>query len=625
MNGDGAFQAGEGLAGVDVILTGDLDGDGAAETIRTTTVAGGTYSFVGLPAGTFQVTVDTADIVPAGLLAWVDPDGTRDSTTQVTVTAGQSSTTTDFGYVAPASLSGVVFNDISGNGSQGAGELGTSGVTVYLDLNLNGALDLGESTQVTNSSGAYLFTNLLPGIYVVRELWPDSTVQTTAPNNGSLTEILTVGENATGLNFGNQAVSPQMLDDGDPGFSVISGAWTTSSCSSFVNADARYVCTTGGGSVIQWQFNNLTPGATYRVSTTWLAAATFSTDAPFTVAGGAAPVTLGINQTAPPGAYADSFTVGGITWKDIASAYTIAGNTLTVQLSNNVTGGCAVGDAVRIIEVTTPEITVLDGGAAMTDGSTTPLDLGGSPVGVPWTRIFTIRNAGGEPLQLGNLSVPTGFSIATGLGATTLAPGAQTTFVLRFDALADGVTYTGDLVLGNNDNTEAPFNFRITARVGAGLTQAAQSTDPTPSLPPGSFATPSNVTDVSTSTLLLNALSTVAYGAHSSPANVTRQYRIDNPGTSPFTMNSTIVAPSGFTVSGLSGTTVNPGGTATFNVTLSGGSSSSVRCWRTLRSPARRGRPWPRSRESLRRSSSKRRPCGRRRRRSPRAGWGTSR
>ena len=87
-------------------------------------------------------------------MPWVDPDGVRDSTTQVTVSANQNNITTDFGYVVPASLSGVVFNDISGNGSQGAGELGTSGVTVYLDLNGNGALDLGEPTQVTNSNGA---------------------------------------------------------------------------------------------------------------------------------------------------------------------------------------------------------------------------------------------------------------------------------------------------------------------------------------------------------------------------------------------------------------------------------------------------------------------------------------
>ena len=225
-----------------------------------------------------------------------------------------------------------------------------------------------------------------------------------------------------GLNFGNQAVSPQVLDDGDPGFSIVSGSWTTTSCYVFVGSDAYYTCTTGGNSVIQWQFNNLTPGATYRVSTTWMAASTFSTASPFTVAGGAAPVTTTINQTAWPSAYPDSFVAGGVTWKDINPAYTITGNTLTVQLSNNVTAGCVVGDAVRIVEMTTPEITVLDGGATMTDGSTTPLDLGGSPVGVPWTRTFTIRNDGGDPLQLGNLSVPTGFSVATGLGASVLAP-----------------------------------------------------------------------------------------------------------------------------------------------------------------------------------------------------------
>jgi uncharacterized repeat protein (TIGR01451 family) len=476
------------------------------------------------------------------------------------------STGTDTTPIASSSLAGVVFNDLDGNGNLDTGEPGTNGVTVYLDLNNNGALDAGEPTRITNSNGQYTFAGLVPGTYLVRELWPHGTIQTTTPNNGALTEILTVGENATGLNFGNQSVVPTVLDDGDPGFSIVSGAWETSYCSVFVDSDARYTCTTGGNSVIQWQFANLIPGAIYRVSTTWMASSTFSSDTPFTVAGGAAPVTLDINQKAWPSAYADSFTAGGITWKDIAPAYTITGNTLTVQMSNATSGGCAVGDAVRIVRLTTPEISVLDGGATLTDGSTTPLDLGGSPQGVTWTRDFTIRNNGGAPLQLGTLTVPFGFSVATGLGTATLAPGAQTTFRLQFNALQNGATYEGDIVIGNNDNNEAPFNFRIRASVGADLTQASQ--DPTPPLPapPSGFATPINITDLSTNTLLLNALSSVAYGTYQGSANVARQYQISNPGTSSFTVGS-IDAPSGFTVNGLSPpVTVNPGSTATFSV-----------------------------------------------------------
>ncbi|NLF70791.1 MAG: tandem-95 repeat protein, partial [Candidatus Anammoximicrobium sp.] len=472
-----------------------------------------------------------------------------------------------------ASLSGTVFNDTGSppNGSLDTGEVRTAGVTVYLDLNGNGALDAGEPTRVTNSLGQYTFTGLIPDTYVVRELWPNNTVQTTTPNNGGLTKILEVGENATELNFGNQAVSPQVIDDRAPGFTVVSGQWQELYCSLFVNSWIHYTCTSGGDSQVQWEFTNLTPGATYRVSTTWYATNSFTSEAPFTVSGGAAPVTLDINQKVPPSAYADSFRADGIWWKDIVSAYTIdEEGTLTVSLSNDVISGCVQADAVRIIEVTTPEITVLDGGTGMVDGSTTPLDLGGSSVGVTWTRTFTIRNDGGEPLQLGELSVPFGFSVPTGLGSTTLAPGAQTTFDLQFDALQNGVTYTGDIVIGNNDNNEAPFNFPITARVGAGLTPTAQSGSPAPAPtpPPSGFVSPIEMTDLTTSTPLENVFSTVDYGSASSPANVAHQYRIDNPDTSAITVGS-IVAPSGFTVSGLTlPATIAADGSATFSVTL---------------------------------------------------------
>ncbi len=468
------------------------------------------------------------------------------------------------------SLSGTVFSDSGSppNGSLDPGEAGRSGVTVYLDLNSNGALDAGEPTRVTNSLGQYTFTGLIPDTYVVRQLWPNSTIPTTTPNNGGLTEVLTAGENATGLNFGNRVLEPEVMDDRDPGFSVISGACQELYCSLFVDSWIHYVCSSGGDSEVQWEFAGLTPGATYRVSTTWLPTNSFTSDAPFTVSGGAADVTLDINQKARPSAYADSFQDGGIWWKDIVSAYTITGTTLTVSLTNDTSGGCVQADAVRIIEVTTPEIRVLDGGTDMVDGSMTPLDLGGSPVGVPWTRTFTIRNDGGESMALGDLNVPFGFSVTDSWAVPfTLAPGAETTFVLRFDALPDGTTYTGDIVIGNNDNNEAPFSFPITARVGTGLTQSPQDGSPAPAPAPSGFAVPINITDLTTSTLLED-FGTVHYGSHSSPANVAHQYQIYNPGTSPFTVSRIDVNPANGWDVVFSPATIAAGESATFSVTL---------------------------------------------------------
>jgi hypothetical protein len=68
-----------------------------------------------------------------------------------------------------ASIAGTVWNDLDGDGSRGASEPGLGGVTVYLDLNDNNALDGGEPSQVSAADGSYAFQNLDAGNYVVRE------------------------------------------------------------------------------------------------------------------------------------------------------------------------------------------------------------------------------------------------------------------------------------------------------------------------------------------------------------------------------------------------------------------------------------------------------------------------
>jgi hypothetical protein len=69
-----------------------------------------------------------------------------------------------------ASISGLVWNDLDGDGARGAAEPAASGITVYLDLNDNNALDASEPTKITAADGSYTFANLDAGNYVVREL-----------------------------------------------------------------------------------------------------------------------------------------------------------------------------------------------------------------------------------------------------------------------------------------------------------------------------------------------------------------------------------------------------------------------------------------------------------------------
>ena len=56
--------------------------------------------------------------------------------------------------------------------------------------------------------------------------------------------------------------------------------------------------------------------------------------------------------------------------------------------------------------------------------------------------------------------MPTGFSVASSFGSTTVAPGNSTTFAVRLDAVAAG-SYAGTLQFANNDSDRDPFSFTI--------------------------------------------------------------------------------------------------------------------------------------------------------------------
>ncbi|NER36907.1 MAG: VWA domain-containing protein [Oscillatoria sp. SIO1A7] len=76
-------------------------------------------------------------------------------------------------------------------------------VTIYLDLNDNGALDASEPSQVTDVDGLYQFTDLAPGDYVVREVVEPGFTQT-APAGGFAKITLGEDEVVSDVNFGNQ-------------------------------------------------------------------------------------------------------------------------------------------------------------------------------------------------------------------------------------------------------------------------------------------------------------------------------------------------------------------------------------------------------------------------------------
>lgn len=111
--------------------------------------------------------------------------------------------------VAPealATIGGTKWEDTDGNATRGEGEPSIEGVTVYLDLDDDGALDTDEPSTTTGSDGSYEFTGLVPGVWVVREVVPDGYVQTfpVSEDEGEHRVTVTAGETIGDADFGNR-------------------------------------------------------------------------------------------------------------------------------------------------------------------------------------------------------------------------------------------------------------------------------------------------------------------------------------------------------------------------------------------------------------------------------------
>ena len=110
-------------------LTGSAD-DLALETATGTSAPGGRFRFAGLPLGVpVDVEVDIADLPAAS--AWTGPQPStierRTPTPEAPSVSG-----VDYGFVGPGSVEGVVFLDLSGDGSRSPDEIGLPAVPVTL-------------------------------------------------------------------------------------------------------------------------------------------------------------------------------------------------------------------------------------------------------------------------------------------------------------------------------------------------------------------------------------------------------------------------------------------------------------------------------------------------------------
>ncbi len=213
-DGDGLQQVGaDGAAGVTVQL---LDAQGQ-QVAQTTTDAEGGYLFDRVNPGNYRVQF----VLPAGYLftlanqdaddaADSDADRTTGQTALVTVSAGQTVRTEDAGLLAPAVITGAAWIDSNRDGVHDPGEAALGNVRVYLDANTNGAFDPGETSVLSGNDGAYSFTGLFPGAYVLRAVTPNN-YDATAPASGLYGVDLAAGQTVGARDFGYVLQAPATL------------------------------------------------------------------------------------------------------------------------------------------------------------------------------------------------------------------------------------------------------------------------------------------------------------------------------------------------------------------------------------------------------------------------------
>src|SRR5258706_5017735 len=80
--------------------------------------------------------------------------------------------------LAGGTLQGIAWDDLNADGVLQSGEPLLSNWTLYLDANHNARPDTGEATTLTGANGAYSFTNLAAGNYLIGSVLKSGWSQT---------------------------------------------------------------------------------------------------------------------------------------------------------------------------------------------------------------------------------------------------------------------------------------------------------------------------------------------------------------------------------------------------------------------------------------------------------------
>jgi hypothetical protein len=193
--GNGIGEGDTGLGGITIFIDKDGNGTLSSGDLTTTTAADGTWIFNNLGADFLNKQVFEA--LPGSYVQTVGNAGYT-----LPSAGGQNLTGLDFANFKLFSLAGTKYLDKTGNGLSDD-DTGLGGVTIFIDVDGNGAFNTGDRSTVTAADGRWSFGDLSYDLLDKRvfEALPDGYVQTAGNDGYALPSI--GGQDLSGLNFAN--------------------------------------------------------------------------------------------------------------------------------------------------------------------------------------------------------------------------------------------------------------------------------------------------------------------------------------------------------------------------------------------------------------------------------------
>ena len=386
---------------------------------------------------------------------------------------------------ATGSVGDKIFDDNNSNGIFDAGDVGLGNVTVQLidDIDGDGVIDAGErvlATDTTDANGNYLFTNVLPGQYIVRVTDTNGVVNSAPSTTGGLTRtasLALIGASSLAADFGFAIAAPIVdLNSGLTTSDIITNG-------GFSGTTGWVVSGTGGTTAngFAWSTDNSTGTLTQSGITGWNQGQAPSGSAQLVF-------DFGWNNGNPDTSSVATLdiSVGGVIYARITSGAS-GSNTATITYMNGATGSPATVTATTFGSWTTVPITInLPTTVSATGALQFSYDSGGNIL-VPGRDDFFIDNVRALTLVDATAGVDFSTSYTENGGAVSISDTDNTvrdsdsanmrsaTIVLT-NAFAGDMLNVGSLPAGISAVTDTSVAGQITIRLTGIATKADYAT-----------------------------------------------------------------------------------------------------------------------------------------------------